>query len=66
MSVNVQVFVRSGDVEKAIRRLRKQCQNEHIIADMRRGDFYRKPSEAKRIRHLRVLNRQRKVAKLFA
>jgi ribosomal protein S21 len=64
--MNVEVFVRNGDLEKALRRLKKKMANEHIISDMRRGDFYRKPSEARRIRHLRALNRQRKLAKRFA
>jgi ribosomal protein S21 len=47
MQTNVTVFVRGGDVERAIRRLRKQCQYAGVIADMRRGEFYRKPGEAK-------------------
>jgi ribosomal protein S21 len=65
MSVNVEVAVRNGDLNKALRYLKKACANEHVIADMRRGEFYRKPSEARRIRHLRALNRQRQLAKRF-
>jgi ribosomal protein S21 len=65
MSVNAEVFVRGGDVDKALRRLRKACELEHVIADMRRGEFYTKPSQAKRIRRLRALNRERKMKALF-
>jgi ribosomal protein S21 len=60
MSVNVEVFVRGGDVNKAIRRLRKVCELEHVVSDIRRTEFFRKPSVARRIRHLRALNRQKK------
>jgi ribosomal protein S21 len=60
MSLNVQVLVRHGNVEQAISRLKKKVANEHIIADMRRTEFYTKPSQAKRIRRLRALNRERK------
>jgi ribosomal protein S21 len=64
--MNVKVFVRGGDVDKAIRRLRKACEVEHVISDMRRVEFYTKPSQARRIRRLRALNRQKSMAKLLA
>jgi len=59
------VFVRGGDVEKAIRRLRKACEQQGVMSDMRRLEHRRKPSEQRRIKHLRILNRQRKAKKLF-
>jgi ribosomal protein S21 len=65
MSANVKVFVRGGDVVQALRRLKKACAVSGVVADMRRGEFFRKPSDARRIRHLRAVTRQRKVAKLF-
>jgi ribosomal protein S21 len=65
MRLNVQVLVRHGDLEQAIRRLKKKVSNEHIVSDMRRTEFYTKPSQVKRIRHLRALNRERKVKALF-
>jgi ribosomal protein S21 len=65
MSLNVQVLVRHGDLEQAIRRLKKKVSNEHILADIRRREFFRRPSEVRRIRHLRALNRKRKFEKMF-
>jgi ribosomal protein S21 len=65
MSLNVQVLVRHGNVEQAIRRLKKKCQIDHVVSDMRRGEFYTKPSQTRRIRHIRALNRQKQMAKRF-
>ena len=57
---NVVVHVSRGDVNKALSRLRKKCQNEHVIADMRRTECYMKPSVKRQVKHLRARKRARK------
>jgi ribosomal protein S21 len=61
---NVQVKV-NGDVAKALRRFRKKCEREAVLADARRYSFYGKPGEKWRVKHARVLTRAGKVAALL-
>lgn len=44
----VSVKVRDGDIEKAIRILKKKMLQEGVIRDMRRIEFYEKPSVKRR------------------
>jgi ribosomal protein S21 len=55
-----------NDVAHAIRKLRKKVEREGVLSDTRRGEFYRKPCEAHRVKQLRARKRVRKVAGLFA
>ena len=38
------VEVRNNDVGRAMRKLKKLCNNEGMIKDMRKNEFYEKPS----------------------
>jgi len=45
----VKVQVKSNEpLEKALRRLRKICNNEGVTREMKRSSFYEKPSERRR------------------
>ena len=46
MSITVQV--RGGNLEKAMRVLKKKVQKEGIVKELKRRQFYMKPSEIKR------------------
>jgi ribosomal protein S21 len=63
--MNVQVFVRNGNVDQALRRLRKKVANEHVMADIKRTEAYLRPGVKRHVKHRRVLSRARKVAALF-
>jgi ribosomal protein S21 len=63
--MNVQVVVRNGDLSQALRRLKKKMEREGVIGAMRRGAFYHKPCEARRVKQLRAIRRARKMAAKF-
>ena len=42
------VEVRNNDVSRAMRKLKKLCNNEGMTKDMRKKDFYEKPSAVKK------------------
>lgn len=42
------VEVRNNDVARAMRKLKKMMNNEGVIKDMRKHDFYEKPSLKKK------------------
>ena len=45
----VKVQVKSNEpLDKALRRLRKICNNEGVTREMKRSSFYEKPSERRR------------------
>tara|TARA_A200000159_G_scaffold75010_1_gene69725 strand:- start:184 stop:393 length:210 start_codon:yes stop_codon:yes gene_type:complete len=46
--MSIVVEVRKGNLEKAMRVLKKKVQREGIIKDMRAKQYYQKPSEIKR------------------
>ena len=52
MSITVQV--RQGNLEQAMRVLKKKVQREGIIKDFRAKSVYEKPSEKKDVRKKRV------------
>ena len=61
----VKVQVKSNEpLDKALRRLRKICNNEGITREMKRNSFYEKPSERRRrkarerIKAIRIGSRQ--------
>jgi small subunit ribosomal protein S21 len=61
----VAVYVRDGDLTKALRRFKKACERELVLSDARRTEFYRKPSVKSRLKSLRARKRARKVAKVL-
>tara|TARA_E500000178_G_C16600741_1_gene564543 strand:- start:108 stop:317 length:210 start_codon:yes stop_codon:yes gene_type:complete len=46
--LSIVVEVRKGNLEKAMRVLKKKVQKEGIIKDLRAKQYYEKPSEIKR------------------
>jgi small subunit ribosomal protein S21 len=60
MLMNVTVFVRDGDLTKALRRFKKACERELVLSDMRRAECYRKPSVKRQLKQLRARKRARK------
>ena len=46
--MTITVEVRGGNLEKAMRVLKKKVQKEGIVKELRRRQFYMKPSEIKR------------------
>ena len=48
MSLSIKVDVRNGNLEQAMRVLKKKVQKEGIIKDYRMKSVYEKPSEKKR------------------
>jgi ribosomal protein S21 len=63
---NIVVRVNDGDVKKALKKLQRLCGNEGITAAIRRKEFYKKPSEQRRLKHRRALARASKVASRLA
>ena len=63
MSITVQV--RGGNLEKAMRVLKKKVMKEGIIKELKRRQFYRKPSEIKReAKKQGIKNYKKKQAKI--
>ena len=53
------VEVRNNDVGRAMRKLKKLCNNEGMIKDMRKNEFYEKPSAKRRRQRNSVKHRKK-------
>ena len=63
--MSVTVEVRGGNLEKAMRVLKKKVQKEGIVRELKERQYYRKPSEIKREAKKQVIkNVKKKMAKL--
>ena len=61
----IEVQVRGGNLEKAMRVLKKKVQKEGIVKEIKRRQFYMKPSEIKREKKKEgIKNVKKKMAKL--
>ena len=61
----IEVQVRGGNLEKAMRVLKKKVQKEGIVKELKLRQFYRKPSEIKReAKKQGIKNVKKKMAKL--
>lgn len=56
----MKVVVRDGDVERAIKSLRRKLMKEGVIRDMKRLSHYEKPSDLKRRRQAEAVRRARR------
>lgn len=57
------VYVQYGDIDKALRRLKKKVANAGIIRELKEREHYEKPSETRRKAKARAVKRwQKKVA----
>ena len=65
--MSITVEVRKGNLEKAMRVLKKKVQKEGIIKDLRAKQYYEKPSEVKRRKKKEgIKNFKKKMKKLEA
>ncbi len=49
----IQVVVKNNNLERALRLLKKQVKESKLLLDLRKKEFYRKPSEIKREKRAR-------------
>lgn len=62
----IEVQVRGGNLEKAMRVLKKKVQKAGIVKEVKRRQFYMKPSEIKREKKKEgIKNYKKKMAKLL-
>jgi len=67
INLSIVVEVRKGNLEKAMRVLKKKVQKEGIIKDLRAKQYYEKPSEVKRRKKKEgIKNFKKKMKKLEA
>lgn len=59
------VTVRNNDVERAIRILKKKINNEGILKELRKKEYYEKPSERQRRQKAEAVNRWRKTERMI-
>ena len=57
----MEVRVLSGDIEKAIRSLKKKLQLDGIVGELKKRRFYEKPSVKKKRKQLEAQKRKRKL-----
>ena len=63
--MSITVVVRNGNLEKAMRVLKKKVQKEGIVRELKERQYYRKPSEIKReAKKQGIKNYKKKQAKL--
>ena len=63
--MSITVEVRKGNVEQAMRVLKRKVQKEGIVKELKLRQFYRKPSEIKReAKKQGIKNVKKKMAKL--
>jgi len=63
--LSITVEVRGGNLEKAMRVLKKKVQKEGIVRELKERQYYRKPSEIKReAKKQGIKNMKKKMAKL--
>jgi ribosomal protein S21 len=60
---NVVVVVRRGDLTKALKRFKKKCEQELVLSDMRRTQHFVPPAAKRRLKSVRAVKRQQKVAR---
>ena len=61
----IEVQVRGGNLEKAMRVLKKKVMKEGIVKELKRRQFFQKPSEIKREKKKEgIKNNKKKMAKL--
>lgn len=58
----IRIKARSGEsVEQMMRRFKKLCEKEGLTKDIRRKEFYEKPSERRRRAARKAINRRLKI-----
>jgi len=54
------VLVQDDNIEKALRKFKKKVQNSGILNDLRKREFYIKPTTARKLKRSAAKNRWRK------
>lgn len=62
----MKVVVRDGEIEKALKVLRRKLVREGVMRDMKRRNHYEKPSEVRRRKHAEAVGRARRAARKLA
>ncbi|MBL4596266.1 MAG: 30S ribosomal protein S21 [Robiginitomaculum sp.] len=62
----VQIYVRDNNVDQALKALKKKMQREGTFREMKRHDFYEKPSEKRVRQKAEAIRRVRKLARKLA
>ncbi|MBI4977261.1 MAG: 30S ribosomal protein S21 [Spirochaetes bacterium] len=58
------VVVNEGEsIESAVKRFRRQCENEGILQDLKEKQFYKKPSLERKLKHEKALKRLKRKMK---
>jgi small subunit ribosomal protein S21 len=59
----MKILVRDNNVEQALRVMKKRMQREGIFRDMRKGEFFEKPSEKRVREEAEAIRRTKKLAR---
>jgi len=51
------VYVRNNDIDRALRKLKKMVNNEGVIKELKKREFYEKPSDKRRRERARARKR---------
>ena len=51
------VYVRNNDIDRALRKLKKMVNNEGVIKELKKREFYEKPSDRRRRQRARARKR---------
>ena len=54
------VYVRNNDIDRALRKLKKMVNNEGVIKELKKREFYEKPSDRRRREKARAKKRWQK------
>jgi small subunit ribosomal protein S21 len=63
MGRHIEIKVYNGDVEKAIKVLKKKIQNDGLFKTLKEKRYYEKPSQKKKRKHQEALKRQKRKQK---
>ena len=58
----IEIKVRKGNIEKALRQLKKQVKETKLFLELKDREFYTKPSVIKREKRAKSLLRRRKLS----
>ena len=58
----IEIKVRKGNIEKALRQLKKQLKETKLFLELKDREFYTKPSAIKREKRAKSLLRRRKLS----
>tara|TARA_R100000329_G_C7563539_1_gene199351 strand:+ start:598 stop:825 length:228 start_codon:yes stop_codon:yes gene_type:complete len=58
----IEIKVRKGNIEKALRQLKKQVKETKLFLELKDREFYTKPSAIKREKRAKSLLRRRKLS----